>query len=445
MGVWQRGRRARGRTIDVVRRLTCTTVAALALSLAAGAGGAAAQDAPYADWNAGYAGFPSGVARSAAEDCVDGSRACIDATIDEMYRRFHTVIPRCDHNAVFSLTYIRVTEQIRRLVDAGFYSDRVWIGHLDRIFARIYFVAYDNWATGRRALVPPAWRIAFDTARSRSVSGIGNLLLSMNGHINRDFAFVLYHAGLADRGGRSRKPEHDAYNAKLRELYRPVLTELSHRFDETIDDYDAPGTEVDDDTIFQILVGWREAAWRNAERLAAARSDGERRTIAADIEEQARFQAETIRVNTAYRPGEGPAARDARCLRFGGQDPSWSSRSPSPALRGVARPVLPRRGGLRMRRGGAVAVTVRCPATASDGCTGTLVLRAARRRIATHPFRLRAGARRTYRVRLTRPARALLRRRGSLLVRVATRSVATGGPVTWTTRTTTLRRPRHHR
>jgi hypothetical protein len=428
-----------------VRRLACTTVAVLALSLAGATGGAAAQDAPYADWNAGYAGFPGDVGRNAVEDCVDGSRACIDATVDEMYRRFHTVIPRCDHNAVFSLTYIRVTEQIRRLIDAGFYPDRAWIGHLDRIFARIYFVAYDNWAGARRALVPPAWRIAFDTARARSVSGIGNLLLSMNGHINRDFPFVLHHAGLVDRHGRSRKIEHDAYNAKLRELYRPVLTELSHRFDETIDDYDAPGTELDDDTIFQVLVGWREAAWRNAERLAAARSDGERRAIAADIEEQARLQAETIRVNTAYRPGEGAAARDARCLLFGGQDPSWRSGRSGAAFRGIARPVLPRRGGLRMQRGGAVVVTLRCPAAAGAGCTGTLILRAARRRIGTHRFRLRAGARRTYRVRLTRPARGLLRRRGSLRVRVALRSIAPGGRVAWTTRTATLSAPRPHR
>ncbi|MDQ4041560.1 MAG: DUF5995 family protein, partial [Actinomycetota bacterium] len=267
-----------------MRRLTCTTFAVLALSLAGGTGGAAAQDAPYADWNPGYAGFPGDVGRNAAEDCVDGSRACIDETIDEMYRRFHTVVPRCDHNALFALTYIRVTEQIRGLIDAGFYPDRVWIGHLDRIFARMYFLAYDNWAAGRRPLVPPAWRTAFDTARSRSVSGIGNLLLAMNGHINRDFAFLLYHAGLADGAGRSRKPQHDAYNAELRKLYRPMLTELAHRFDETIDDYDAPGTELDDDAIFQILVGWRETAWRNAERLAAARSDGERRAIAADIE-----------------------------------------------------------------------------------------------------------------------------------------------------------------
>ena len=183
-------------------------LAALALGLA-GAAPAVAQDAPYADWNAEYAGFPSNANRDAARDCTDGSRACIDRTIDEMYRRFHTVIARCDHNALFSLTYIRVTEDIRRGIDAGFYPELPWINHLDAIFARVYFLAYDNWSTGRRALVPPAWRIAFDSARNKEVQGIGNLLLSMNGHINRDFPFVLWHAGVTRPNGASRKPEHD--------------------------------------------------------------------------------------------------------------------------------------------------------------------------------------------------------------------------------------------
>src|SRR3712207_5816064 len=166
-----------------------------------------------------------------------------------MYRRFHTVVPRCGHNAVFSLTYTRVTEDIRNGIHEGFYRERSWINPLDAMFARLYFLAYDNWAAGQRALVPPAWRVTFDSARDKRVAGLGNLLLSMNAHINRDFPFVLYRAGLTSPDGRSRKPDHDSGNQRLRAMYRPILTELSQRFDETIDDYDAPGTIYDDEAI----------------------------------------------------------------------------------------------------------------------------------------------------------------------------------------------------
>lgn len=404
-----------------------------------GAVPAAAQDSAYSDWNAAYPGFPSNVARDARLDCTAGARSCIDRTVDEMYRRFHTVIPRCDHNAVFSLTYIRVTEDIRRGIDQGFYgSELVWINHLDAIFARVYFAAYDNWAAGRRALVPPAWRVAFDSARARRVAGIGNLLLSMNGHISRDFPFMLWHAGLAKANGTSRKPEHDSGNGRLRALYKPMLTELAQRFDETIDDYDAPGTEYDDETIFQVLVGWREAAWRNAERLAAARTDAERRSIATDIELQAEAQAQFIQANTVYRPGESTAARDARCLRFGGQDPAWGRGLLRPPLRGaIARAVLPARGGLHLSRAGHVPVRLRCPAGGS-ACTGILHLRAARRRIGARAFELRPGATRTYAVPVGRTGRSLLEARGRLRVRVAIRALIDPARVAWRTRTTAL-------
>ena len=171
--------------------------AALALALPSAA---TAQDPgpAYSDWNAELPGYPSNAARSVRAECVRGGDACIDRTIAEMWRRFHTVVPSCDDNNVFSLTYLRVTEDIRRGVDEGFYEDEAWLNRLDALFARPYFLAYDNFYADRIALVPPAWRIAFDAGRNGEVEGIGNLLLSMNAHINRDFPFVLYQAGVTD-------------------------------------------------------------------------------------------------------------------------------------------------------------------------------------------------------------------------------------------------------
>ena len=245
---------------------TRNLIAGLALALAGvivGAPMASAQDPgpAYTDWNPQQIGFPSNASASPRANCAKDSGRCIDRTIAEMYRRFNTVVPTCDDNNVFSLTYIRVTEDIRNAVGDGFYPDEAWLNRQDATFARSYFLAYDNYQAGRTALVPPSWRIAFDAGRDGKVEGIGNLLLSMNAHVNRDFPFILYHAGLVDSKGNSYKAQHDSYNQRLRALYRPMIDELSTRFDDSINDYDIPGTTADDDALFDLLVAWREAAW----------------------------------------------------------------------------------------------------------------------------------------------------------------------------------------
>ncbi len=339
-------------------------IAALAAALALVPAAAQGQDPgpAYTDWNPGWEGFPSNAERSPRAECASGSEKCIDRTIGEMHRRFHTVVPRCDGNAIFSITYIRVTEDIRRAVAEGFYPNVPWLEVQDALFARTYFLAYDNYLAGRTRLVPPAWRIAFDAGRDGTVKGIGNLLLSMNAHINRDFPFILYHSGLADPDGTSRKPQHDSYNPRLRALYKPIIRELTSRFDPSVDDYDVPGTEVDDEALFQILVGWRETAWQNAQRLAAARTDAERRQVAASIEAFALTQAEAIYAGSAYVPGETTAARDAQCAAHGGQRPGYrrgSDVARFAAHRGAlgAKPVL--------------RVPLRCP-RGPGPCEGTL-------------------------------------------------------------------------
>jgi len=303
-----------------------STLAGFALALAGALLLALAATAPaqdpgpaYDDWNSEQPGYPSNAPISPRAECANGSDRCIERTIGEMWRRFHTVVPSCQDNAVFSLTYLRVTEDIARGVDEGYYDDPRWLNELDALFARPYFLTYDNWEAGRTELVPPAWRIAFDAGRDGTVKGIGNLLLSMNAHVNRDFPFVLYQSGLVQPDGDSRKADHDAGNARLRALYRPMIDELTARFDPSIDDYDVPGTEADDEALFSVLVGWREGAWQNAQLLANASSDAERRQIGQAIEAEAVAQALTIFAGSAYAPGETRDAREAQCAANGGQ------------------------------------------------------------------------------------------------------------------------------
>jgi hypothetical protein len=358
-----------GRTQRLLSGLALVAALALAPS-------ASAQDPgpPYTDWNPGWEGFPSNAHRSARAECRNGSTECIERTIGEMYRRFHTVVPRCDGNAVFSITYIRVTEDIRRAVAEGFYPDVPWLEVQDATFARTYFLAYDNYLAGRTDLVPPAWRVAFDAGRDETVKGIGNLLLSMNAHINRDFPFILYHSGLADPDGTSRKPQHDSYNPRLRALYKPVIDEITRRFDPSTDDYDIPGTTADDDALFQVLVAWRETAWQNAQRLAAAHTDAERHQVADSIEAYALAQAGLIFAGSAYAPGESTAARDAQCKEHGGQHPHYRRGADAARFAGAPAKLL----------NGQLRIPAHCP----DGpgpCMGVASAAGHRKRFALKP------------------------------------------------------------
>jgi hypothetical protein len=391
---------------------------------------ARAADPPFVDWPRLLPSLPNGYHPSREQACVDGAPGCVEETLEEMYRRFDRLYASCEHNAAFGITYIRVTEAIRpRMLEPGFYQEPRFLQHEDRVFALMYFAAYDAWAAGRREQVAPAWREAFDAAQRRSVSGIGNLLMSMNAHINRDFPFMLEALGLAKPDGSSRKPDHDRGNEILNTLYDDVLAELDARFDDRISDYDVPGLFADDLALFQILQGWREGVWRNAELLARATTPAARRAIAEHIESYALAQARFIRHNTRI---SSSAARDAHCAAY---------RRSHRERGGRAAPVAGR--GLRASRRGVVRVRVRCARGIRD-CHGALSLTDRRRRRIAHGRRLALapGRARTVRLRLGPRTRRALRRRGRLAVLATVRSRSPWGTIRTASRATRVRRAR---
>ena len=179
----------------------------------------------------------------------------------------------------------------------------------------------------------------------------------------------------------------------LHPLYDDVLRELAARYDPTVDDIDAPGTLYDDTAIFQILQGWREGVWRNAELLAAADTLQQRRAAAEYIENYALGMARMIKAGTTISDS---SARDAHCAAYR-REPSragWAGRGEDRQA-GAARPAGRHRAdpgrvpgaGARLRR-----ARWRSPA-AGGGWRGP-------RRLS-----LRAGESRVLRVRLTKRAR----------------------------------------
>jgi hypothetical protein len=292
-------------------RLALLALVLLALVFPAAA---VAEDPPFVGWSALLPGLSLPYDVTSPDDCIAGRVKCVDKVIREMRTRFEPLASSCDHDAIFALTYLRVTEEYRRTVESpAFFDDTAFVNHEDVIFARYYFAAQDAWEAGRIAEVAPAWRIAFDAASDRAVSANGNLLLGINAHVQRDLPFVLYSIGLVKPDGGSRKLDHDRVNQILNRVTDDVIAEIARRFDPTIDDGNPP-TTLDDFVLFQTIVSWRETAWRNAELLALAPTPEARELVAQQIEGYAASQASGIRAATQYLPLlGGRAARDAYC------------------------------------------------------------------------------------------------------------------------------------
>ena len=278
---------------------------------------ARADDAPYLGWSTALPPLPASFAPSEAEDCAAGRDQCVAAVIREMDRRLDDLAESCDHNAVFALAYLRTTEEYQRTIqDRDFFEDTAFVNHEDAVFAAYYFDAFDAWDAGRPA--PPAWKIAFDAASRREVSGAGNLVLGMNAHIQNDLPFVLAALGLVKPDGSTRKRDHDRVNVFLNRVPDDMVPEIARRFDPKIDDGDVP-TDVDAMVKFQSVPAWREVAWRNAERLVTARTAEERAMVTAEIEAYAASQALLLQRATAYLPAlQSSDARDAYCADHGG-------------------------------------------------------------------------------------------------------------------------------
>src|SRR3954451_20366581 len=105
--------------------------------------------------------------------CADGDPLCIDDVIAEMEQRLTPLAASCDHDAIFSLAYLRVTQNVQQATRSGYFHDRTWLTQLDAVFAHLYFDTMDTWNAGRKSAVAPAWRIALQASDDRSMTGLG--------------------------------------------------------------------------------------------------------------------------------------------------------------------------------------------------------------------------------------------------------------------------------
>jgi hypothetical protein len=252
---------------------------------------------------AAYADDPVG-----SNACQQGKPTCVDAVIKEMTRRFNPLASSCDHDAIFSLTYLRTTQAYRQAIsDPQFFSNNAFVNREDAQFSSLYFTADSDYRAGLHDQVPATWRVTFDAAETKKVSAAGNLLLGMNAHITRDLPVVLDQLGLGN------KADHDKVNQILATVAEPLLQEIGRRFDPSINTSDVPGTQLDNDALLQLVYAWREEAWQAATALHTAPTPVAKKAVMAEIEVNSATRARSLVSSYTYPPGQSSAQRDAYC------------------------------------------------------------------------------------------------------------------------------------
>lgn len=248
-----------------------------------------------------------------ANSCNRGDARCVEEVVREMRRRLSALSARCDHNAAFLFMYLQVTDGVAGR-GTRIFRDQGYLNHLDAVFAELYFRAFDAFRRGDLERVPAAWRVAFDTADHRAVTGLGDMLIGMNAHISRDLPFALARIGLETAEGRSGKPDFDRVNGLLQEVQGPMLRRASERYDATIATFTVPALEFSSADTADLLGAWRSEAWRNARKLLAARTPGERAAVARRIDREAEKRARILQAATSYLLlGGSTEERDRYC------------------------------------------------------------------------------------------------------------------------------------
>jgi hypothetical protein len=233
---------------------------------------------------------------------------CIDvevARLRRVQRRWG-----CDHRAVFATTYLELTKTLRRVLRERpqFLRYPKYLYVEDALFANVYFRTIRD--QRRDKPIPEAWRIAFEAAQSKDLNAAQDMLLGINAHVQNDMPFVLAALGLRTRSGASRKEDHDAINDVLDRSYANVVRAVRDRFDPQVGLTNSDSTPADDVLGLELVKGWRELVWRNAERLLNAEDDAEREQVAAQIHANA---ANWARGFAAVEQEGYRATRDAYC------------------------------------------------------------------------------------------------------------------------------------
>jgi hypothetical protein len=244
-------------------------------------------------------------------NCRKASIRCIDGLMRRLEAQWRPLDATCDHRALFSLSYLRITAGLRAdLVRPQplHFKYRDWFTYVIATFSNRYFQAFSDYEAGRP--VPDAWRITFDEAAHGDANGGQDVLLASSAHTQHDLPYAYAEMGLRTPRGESRKHDHDGVNAINSQVFDELEDEFAQRYDPFFTLIDMKPLPFDEIGTMEMVKGWREGAWRNAERLINARTPADRRVVEDSIDVNSRVWAEALR--SLEQPGHR-SVRDDYC------------------------------------------------------------------------------------------------------------------------------------
>jgi hypothetical protein len=255
---------------------------------------------------------PVGVQPHGVAHCRRASLRCVDRLIVRLRRQWRALDATCDHRAVFSLAYLRITQGLRRLIVARQVRWPHWLEYTIVDFSNHYLGTFADYAAGRP--VPHSWEVAYDEDLHGDANAGQDTLLASNAHTQHDLPYIYAEMGMATRSGVSRKPDHDAVNVVNDRVFRGLEDSYAARYDPVMADFELAPLGLDRIGVLSTIQAWRELAWRNAERLMDTRTAAQRAAVEADIDRNANAWADLIR--SGDQPGYR-ATRDAFCAAHG--------------------------------------------------------------------------------------------------------------------------------
>jgi hypothetical protein len=249
-------------------------------------------------------------------NCRKATLRCVDDLLRRLRAQWRPLDAACDHRALWPFAYIQITKLIRadlaRAVPRWF-PHRKWFVYVVTDFSNRYVNAYSAHHGGRRERVPYSWRMTCAAAAAGDYHAGQDILLASNAHTQYDLPHVYAKLGMRTPSGDTRKPNHDGVNEVNTRVFDFIEDQYARRYDPTFEWVDMKPSPLDEMGSQEMVKGWREGAWRNAERLMNARTAEERSEVERSIAVNANAWADFIA--SGALPGHR-ATRDAHCRAF---------------------------------------------------------------------------------------------------------------------------------
>ncbi|MFT4744438.1 MAG: hypothetical protein ACI9AD_000279 [Nitriliruptoraceae bacterium] len=299
---------------------------------------------------------PAGPGRDFSDECGDDGLVCV-RFVEQQLAGWESFFG-CDHRAVFPTVYRLLTQETRLVLeeDPSYFDDPAGLGKEALAFYSLYEQMITDHLAGDP--IPDAWQRSISAAAEGDWSGGQDMLLAINAHVQRDMPFALAATGLNLPDGTSRKGDHDLFNEVLNVAYPIIVAEVTRRYDpfmSQIGDLGDPGNI----GAMQLVAGWREGVWRNAEALISTQGTPLHDGFVTALELHADTWGQAMSV------GERPdrrAIRDAHCAAAMAGEPASDAVADAPDAEDVLGITLDaddvRAGALAETGGGAAGVAV---------------------------------------------------------------------------------------